>query len=253
MPCRWPDGDWATTGQRPGRTGRRLDWDRARGHGGCRRGLGAEERSCRAGRRARHGGSEIATPPFYRATAPAGAAGCPFRILVRVGPVSRRSGRLCNDVQNPSVVWTIPHGAARVGPFFQVGSARPLRPVEGAPPLAFPPRTRHDGPVGVPRYRPGQDPAQAQAVAPGRPDDAQSGPSTGQSGACPFPVFPFSGPGSCGAGPPHHRSADRTSIFQAPGPTCLGQLPPHRLVFGSAPLHEVSCSCLPPSVPESSC
>lgn len=62
-------------------------------------------------------------------------------------------GLLCNDVQNPSVVWTIPHGAARVGPFFSVGPVRqsrsiaavehwrsPLRLAGGAPPLPFPPR-----------------------------------------------------------------------------------------------------------------
>jgi hypothetical protein len=89
-------------------------------------------------------------PDLSRNT-PAEARCARFRIPALVGPVSRRRRRLCNHVQNPSAVWTIPHGAARVGPSLAAGPARPPRARPHCPPR----RARGKAPPGRPRGRPG--------------------------------------------------------------------------------------------------
>lgn len=173
-------------------------------------------------------GTGMHTCRFYRATAPAGAARGPFRISVRSAPVSRRRGHLCNDVQNQSAVWTIPHGAARVVPSLSVGPARLQRA----------------RPHCLPGHMHGKAPSLGRSRGP-------PWPSHDQSGERPLRSFLFLGPGHAARGRPI------TEAQTAPAHSGRHDSQ-HRLVlsprpfFRSAPSHEVSCRCLPPSVPESS-
>lgn len=168
LPCRWLDGDWATTGDDWERLGR----DHATGCGGCRRRQVAEERSHRAVRRAQHGGQEIRTPRLIAPQRPQGPLAA--RSASRPGSVRFRvAAAVCATmcrIRRPS--GQFPTARLGLGRSFRLDPPACrglLRPAEGAPPLPFAPRIRQGSPLGAPVAAMAQTPARHVVPARGSP------------------------------------------------------------------------------------